>query len=90
MDSTIPPAQNLAQTVVAHGSTCDPDQVSPEAAPLPCPRCGALAVPRVGPGKGPHFRRLLCSGCGAFLRWAPKPRPPVAAPSASPEGEVVR
>ena len=41
----------------------------------PCPRCGSLGPHHSGPGAGPHYQRLLCGQCGAFLRWLPKPRP---------------
>ena len=40
--------------------------------PLPCPACGACAVPTVGPGSGPHYAKALCRQCGHFLRWLPK------------------
>lgn len=35
----------------------------------PCPRCQ-----HPGPGAGPHYARLVCGQCGAFLRWLPRPR----------------
>jgi hypothetical protein len=38
----------------------------------PCRRCGST-VARQGPGAGPHYARLVCDGCGRFLRWLPKP-----------------
>ena len=40
--------------------------------PLPCPACGACAVPTLGPGTGPHAARALCPQCGRFLQWLPK------------------
>ena len=39
---------------------------------LPCPACGTLAVPQVGPGTGPHSLKASCSSCGCFLKWLPK------------------
>jgi hypothetical protein len=41
----------------------------------PCPLCTASGPHQVGPGAGPHYARLVCGQCGAFLRWLPKPRP---------------
>jgi hypothetical protein len=41
----------------------------------PYPRCGSPGPHRSGPVAGPHYQRLLCGQCGAFLRWLPKPRP---------------
>jgi hypothetical protein len=45
--------------------------------PTPCPRCGSPGPHRSGPGAGPHYARLVCGACGAFLRWLPKLRPVV-------------
>jgi hypothetical protein len=39
-----------------------------------CPRCGSTGPHHSGPGAGPHYQRLLCGQCSAFLRWLPKPR----------------
>jgi hypothetical protein len=39
----------------------------------PCPNCGSTAR-RVGPGSGPHFKRIECDPCGRWLRWLPRPR----------------
>jgi hypothetical protein len=36
---------------------------------LPCPKCGVIAKPAIGPGNGPHAFRANCSSCGAFLGW---------------------
>jgi hypothetical protein len=38
-----------------------------------CSKCGAIGEVRQGPGAGPHFGRLECGGCGAFIRWLPCP-----------------
>jgi primosomal replication protein N len=40
--------------------------------PLPCPHCGTVDVPRLGPGTSVHAARLLCAGCARFLKWAPR------------------
>ena len=37
--------------------------------PLPCPRCGAIDTPAVGPGSGQHFAAARCRHCGVFLKW---------------------
>jgi hypothetical protein len=36
--------------------------------PLPCPACGAIDVPRIQSGTGPHVAKALCRGCGRFLK----------------------
>jgi hypothetical protein len=36
-----------------------------------CRLCGSDKTKR-GPGAGPHHGRLLCGGCGRFLRWLSK------------------
>jgi len=46
--------------------------MTPNLLPLPCPRCGACAVPLIGPGVGQHAARALCRQCGHFLKWLPK------------------
>jgi hypothetical protein len=38
----------------------------------PCPNCDSTAR-RIGPGSGPHFKRIECAFCGRWLRWLPKP-----------------
>ncbi len=40
---------------------------------IPCMVCGVIDQHRVGPGSGPHHASLLCSSCGSFIRWLPKP-----------------
>jgi hypothetical protein len=37
--------------------------------PLPCPHCGACAVPTLGTGSGQHAARASCGACGRFLKW---------------------
>jgi len=37
-----------------------------------CKQCGSTNT-QMGPGAGPHHARLVCSDCGRFLRWLPKP-----------------
>ena len=39
---------------------------------LPCPACGVIEVPQLGPGTGPHVASLRCSACQHFLKWAPR------------------
>jgi hypothetical protein len=36
---------------------------------MPCPRCGTIDTPRLGPGCGPHAARATCAHCGAFMKW---------------------
>jgi hypothetical protein len=38
---------------------------------LPCPVCGVVAVPTLGPGSGKHVSRALCPQ-GHFIKWLPK------------------
>jgi hypothetical protein len=47
-------------------STIAPD---PLHAPRRCAHCGAIAIPRVGPGNGPHAFRATCQDCGEFIQW---------------------
>lgn len=35
----------------------------------PCPRCGVLDTPDLGPGEGPHYARLVCRHCTGFWQW---------------------
>ena len=44
----------------------------------PCRKCGGTDF-RQGPGKGRHAARLVCAGCGLFLRWLPRALVGVAA-----------
>jgi hypothetical protein len=46
-----------------------------------CHRCHHPGPHQDGPGAGPHYARLLCGHCSAFLRWLPKPRCIPEAPS---------
>src|SRR4030095_13407795 len=38
---------------------------------LPCPTCGEVAVPTLGPGSGQHAARALCPQ-GHFIKWLPR------------------
>src|SRR5882762_6892590 len=40
--------------------------------PLCCPACETVALPRLGPGTGPHVVKASCSRCGKFLKWLPR------------------
>jgi len=42
---------------------------SPQEDTHPCPQCGAIDRPALGPGSGPHHASARCRHCGAFLRW---------------------
>ena len=44
-------------------------------AELPCPKCGVIAKPAIGPGNGPHAFRANCSSCGNFIQWMSKYTP---------------
>ena len=56
-------------------AACDYTTALPPTIPQsPCPRCAYTGPHCSGPGAGPHYQRLLCGACGAFLRWLPKPR----------------
>ena len=46
--------------------------MTPNLLPLPCPACGACAVPTIGPGAGQHVARAVCASCGRFLKWLPR------------------
>jgi hypothetical protein len=52
----------------------DPDTITAELAATQCKRCG-----HIGAGltftflEGPHFARLNCNGCGAFIEWLAMP-----------------
>ena len=59
------------------GTTCPPaalglcpdHDVQPGPTPEPCPRCGVIDAPLLGPGSGPHACKASCAHCGRFLRW---------------------
>jgi len=34
-----------------------------------CRRCGALDLPAVAPGSGPHAYKAVCRHCGAWIKW---------------------
>jgi hypothetical protein len=39
---------------------------------MPCKACGAVEVPLVGEGTGPHAAKATCRQCGQFLKWVPR------------------
>jgi len=39
---------------------------------LLCGHCGAIDVPKLRPGSGPHAAGAECQACGAFIKWLPK------------------
>ncbi len=41
---------------------------------IPCMGCGTIDTHCVEPGKGPHYAKLICTSCGSFLKWLPKPQ----------------
>ena len=43
--------------------------------PLACRRCGAITLPRVTPGSGPHALKANCPECGSFMQWLSKHTP---------------
>jgi hypothetical protein len=34
-----------------------------------CKHCGAIDVPLLSPGTGPHTVRASCTSCGGFIKW---------------------
>jgi len=40
--------------------------------PQPCPHCGAISVPTLTPGRGPHVAGAVCAHCQGFMKWVPK------------------
>ena len=36
---------------------------------LPCPRCGAIDQPVIGPGRGQYSASARCQHCQAFIKW---------------------
>lgn len=63
------PELHTPQGMTLHHATPGPYQVSPGADPIACPRCGAIDVPTLGPGAGPHAYRARCRHCGRFVQW---------------------
>jgi hypothetical protein len=39
---------------------------------MPCKTCGAVEVPLVGEGTGPHAAKATCPHCESFIKWLPK------------------
>ena len=50
------------------------DAISP-LQPRPCPRCGVIDTPAVGPGSGPHTASARWARGGCFPQWT-STRPP--------------
>jgi hypothetical protein len=44
-----------------------PESQSPSAEA--CPRCGAVDLPTLSPGTGPHACKASCAHCGKFIKW---------------------
>ena len=42
---------------------------------ITCEHCGGEGVVKVGPF-GPHYAKLECGKCGAYIKWLPKPVEP--------------
>jgi len=38
-----------------------------------CKNCGAGVFEIVPVKKGPHYAKMVCANCGAFVKWVPKP-----------------
>jgi hypothetical protein len=56
-------------------TTSSADALTRGTAPVqPCSRCTSSCPHQRGPEAVPHYQRLVYGGCGAFLRWLPKPR----------------
>ena len=47
----------------------DPDEVRHALATLPCRNCGAQAAKATLEQDGPHFARIECEACGAWIDW---------------------
>ncbi len=41
---------------------------------VPCMTCGTIDTHHVEAGAGPHHARLICTHCGSFIKWLPRPR----------------
>jgi hypothetical protein len=56
--------------IIAYSDATDTAQTTPETLlPVPCPRCGTIDTPAVGPGSGPHHASARCRHCGGFVQW---------------------
>jgi hypothetical protein len=47
--------------------------------PIPvllCPACGAMALPHLEKGTGPHVAKAVCRSCHRFIKWLPKAKEP--------------
>jgi hypothetical protein len=63
------PLQAPAPTTTRASSTLPAHIQTLLATALPCPRCGVIDRPALGPGAGMHYARLRCQHCQCFLRW---------------------
>jgi hypothetical protein len=61
----LPRAQQLEQTP----TPLPPHVQQALATDRPCPRCGTIDAPALGPGTTQHYARLLCRHCQCFLQW---------------------
>jgi len=72
-----PDTRGAVQMILAGDASNDASAAPEYTTTLPqslCPRCGSPGPHRIKPGAGPHYQRLLCGQCGAYIRWLPKPR----------------
>ena len=61
--------------IASHSTTAPRETIDvPRLSPLACPKCGVIDHPTLAPGTLVHYARLLCPGCGLFLRWCRWPR----------------
>jgi len=69
---------NSSTPIQPLSSTNPPAQVTMACPPwlrLACRRCGAITIPQVTPGTGPHALKATCPHCGAFMQWLSKHTP---------------
>ena len=64
------------------------DAISP-LQPRPCPRCGVIDTPAVGPGFGPHTASARWDPGGCLLQWT-STRPPEERQARRPQALVAR
>jgi hypothetical protein len=59
--------------IIPHLADTHTAQITPETflplAPRPCPTCGVIDTPAIGPGSGPHYASARCASCRQFLGW---------------------
>jgi hypothetical protein len=58
---------SVVETLVTPEAACP--HVHTHKNPQPCPRCGTIDIPAIGPGNGPHPFRASCRHCGAHIQW---------------------